>query len=52
MLKLALKVALGAFCVFCVLCVFAFLAQSSVAAPPTKPKPVRVVMKPTLATSP
>ena len=39
MLKLALKVALGVFCVF------ALLAQSSVAAPPPKPKPVRVVIE-------
>jgi peptidyl-prolyl cis-trans isomerase A (cyclophilin A) len=36
MLKHALKVALGVFCVF------ALLAQSSVATPPPKPKPVRV----------
>jgi peptidyl-prolyl cis-trans isomerase A (cyclophilin A) len=36
MLKLALKVALG---------VFALLAQSSVAAPPQEPKPVRVVLE-------
>jgi peptidyl-prolyl cis-trans isomerase A (cyclophilin A) len=39
MLKQALKVALGVFCVF------AFLAQSSAAAPPPKPKPVRVVIE-------
>jgi len=39
MLKLALKVALGVFCVF------AFLAQASVAAPPPKPRPVRVAIE-------